>query len=63
MLTKLAAGDTPKMHLLTFELFANTKLPEWNGKKLRVPLEDDAIVAERGVEWLYPINPKMLLIK
>lgn len=33
------------------------------GKKLRVPLEDDAIVTERGVEWIYPINPRVLVIK
>ena len=50
-------------NLLSIELFAYTKLPEWNGKKLRVPLEDDAIVTERGIEWLYPINPRLLIIK
>ena len=22
--------------------------------KIRIPLEDDAVVTERGVEWLYP---------
>ena len=36
---------------------------KWDGKKLRVPLEDDAIITERGVEWLYPINPRILIIK
>ncbi len=50
-------------NLLSIELFAYTKLPEWQGKKLRVPLEDDAIVTARGVEWLYPINPRILVIK
>lgn len=50
-------------NLLSIELFAYTKLPEWKGKKLRVPLEDDAIVTERGIEWLYPINPRILVIK
>jgi len=50
-------------NLLSIELFAYTKVPEWKGKKLRVPLEDDAIVTERGVEWLYPINPRILVIK
>lgn len=50
-------------NLLSIELFAYTKLPEWGGKKLRVPLEDDAIVTARGVEWLYPVNPRVLLIK
>ncbi|MEL6924874.1 MAG: M24 family metallopeptidase [Bacteroidota bacterium] len=50
-------------NLLSIELFAYTKVPEWKGKKLRVPLEDDAIVTERGVEWIYPINPRILIIK
>ena len=50
-------------NLLSIELFAYTKVPEWGGKKLRVPLEDDAIVTERGVEWIYPVNPRVLVIK
>jgi Xaa-Pro aminopeptidase len=50
-------------NLISIELFAYTKVPEWNGKKLRVPLEDDAVITERGVEWLYPINPRILVIK
>jgi len=50
-------------NLLSIELFAYTRLPEWGGKKLRVALEDDAVVTERGVEWLYPINPRVLVIK
>ena len=50
-------------NLISIELFAYTKVPEWNGKKLRIPLEDDAVITERGIEWLYPINPKILVIK
>jgi len=50
-------------NLLSIELFAYTPLPEWGGKKLRIPLEDDAVVTERGVEWIYPVNQKILLIK
>ena len=50
-------------NLLSIELFAYTKVPEWGGKKLRIPLEDDAVVTNRGIEWLYPINPKVLVIK
>lgn len=50
-------------NLLSIELFAYTAIPEWGGKKLRIPLEDDAIVTERGVEWLYPVNQKVLLIR
>lgn len=50
-------------NLISIEFFAYTKLPEWGGKKLRVPIEDDAIITERGIEWLYPVNPRVLLIK
>jgi len=50
-------------NLFSIELFAYTPMPEWGGKKLRIPLEDDAIVTERGVEWLYPINQRVQVIK
>jgi hypothetical protein len=48
---------------LSIELFAYTAIPEWNGKKLRIPLEDDALVTHRGIEWLYPANQGIRLIK
>jgi Xaa-Pro aminopeptidase len=50
-------------NLFSIELFAYTAIPEWGNKKLRIPLEDDAVVTERGVEWLYPVNNKVLLIR
>ena len=50
-------------NLFSIELFAYTAIPEWGGKKLRIPLEDNAIVTERGVEWLYPVNERVLLIR
>jgi len=50
-------------NLFSIELFAYTAIPEWGGKKLRIPLEDDAILTERGVEWLYPVNNRVLLIR
>lgn len=50
-------------NLLSIELFAYTAIPEWGGKKLRIPLEDDAVVTARGVEWLYPINKRIQVIK
>ena len=50
-------------NLLSIELFAFTAVPEWGGKKLRVPLEDDAILTARGIEWLVPPNRKILLVR
>ncbi len=50
-------------NLLSIELFAYTALPEWDGRKVRIPLEDDAVVTERGVEWLYPPSDRLLLVR
>ena len=50
-------------NLISVELFAYTALPEWDNQKVRIPLEDDAVLTERGVEWLYPANERLLLIR
>jgi Xaa-Pro aminopeptidase len=50
-------------NLFSIELFAYTPIPEWGGKKLRIPLEDDAVVTARGVEWLSPINHRIQLVR
>ena len=50
-------------NLLSIELFAYTPVPEWDGAKVRIPLEDDAVVTERGVEWLYPPAERILLVR
>jgi hypothetical protein len=33
------------------------------GKKLRIPLEDEAVVTSRGVEWLSPPLQRIGLIR
>ena len=50
-------------NLLSIELFAYTAMPEWDGAKVRIPLEDDAVVTERGVEWLYPPIERIALVR
>ena len=49
-------------HLFAFELFASTPIPEWGGTWIRFGIEDDAIVTEDGVQYLYPPNRVILLI-
>ena len=36
-------------NMLSIELFAYTKADEFGGAKVRIPLEDDAIITERGI--------------
>jgi Xaa-Pro aminopeptidase len=50
-------------HMFAFEYFAYTPIPEWGGKKLRIPIEDDAILMEHGVQFLHPANYRLLVIK
>jgi Xaa-Pro aminopeptidase len=50
-------------NLFSIELFAYTPIPEWGGKKLRIPLEDDATITARGVEWVYPVNQRVILVR
>jgi Xaa-Pro aminopeptidase len=58
-----ASFEIQLTNLFAIELFVYTSVPEWGGGKARIPLEDDAIVTHRGVEWLYPVNDRVLLIK
>jgi Xaa-Pro aminopeptidase len=50
-------------HLFSFEYFAYTPIPEWGGKKLRIPIEDDAILMEHGIQFVHPANYRLLVIK
>ncbi len=50
-------------NIFAFEFIAVTPVPDWDGRKIRFNIEDNAIVTGLGVEWLYPPNEKILLIR
>jgi Xaa-Pro aminopeptidase len=50
-------------HMFSFEYFAYTPIAEWGGAKLRIPIEDDAILMESGIQFLHPANYRLLVIK
>ncbi len=50
-------------HMLSFEFFAYSPIEEWGGRKLRVPIEDNAILMEHGIQFLHPANYRLLVIK
>jgi hypothetical protein len=50
-------------NMFSIEFFAYTPLPEWGGAKLRIPLEDDAVMTARGIEWLYPHATRLLVVR
>jgi Xaa-Pro aminopeptidase len=50
-------------HLFAFEYFAYTPIAEWGGKKLRIPIEDDAVLMEHGIQFVHPANYRLLVIR
>ena len=50
-------------HLFSFEYIVHTAIPERPQNRLAINFEDNHIVTERGVEWLYPPNEKIIIIK
>ena len=50
-------------HLFSFEYFAYTPIAEWGGAKLRIPIEDDAVLTTAGIQFVHPANYRLLIIK
>jgi len=49
-------------NLFSFEFIVHTWVPEW-GQRLSINFEDNHIVTMNGVEFLYPPNEKIILIR
>jgi Xaa-Pro aminopeptidase len=50
-------------HLFSFEYFAYSPIAEWDGAKLRIPIEDDALLTEDGIQFVHPANYRLLIVK
>ena len=48
-------------NLFAFEYMIHTWIPEWN-RRVSINFEDNAIVTSKGVEFLYPVNEKIIVI-
>ena len=48
-------------NLFAFEYMIHTWIPEWN-RRVSINFEDNSIVTSKGVEFLYPINEKIIVI-
>ena len=60
---KRLAFELKPTNMISVEFFAYTPLPEWGGAKLRVPIEDDAVLTSRGIEFLHPHSTRLLVVK
>jgi Xaa-Pro aminopeptidase len=48
-------------NIFSLEFVVHTAIP--NGTRLAINFEDNAIVTDHGVEWLYPPNPRIQIIR
>ena len=48
-------------HLFSLEFVVHSLMDD--GTRLAINFEDNAIVTDNGVEWLYPPNSRLLLIR
>ena len=49
--------------IISLEFIVFTPAAEWNGVKIPVNVEENVVVTERGIEWLYPPQEKVLVIR
>lgn len=59
-------GDEDKLRLGSYtsiELNTSTAVPEWNGQKVTIMAEDDAVMTESGFRFIRPRQTEFYLIK
>ncbi|MFQ6038809.1 MAG: M24 family metallopeptidase, partial [Candidatus Aminicenantales bacterium] len=49
--------------LIAFEFIVFTPAPEWGGNKVPVCVEENALITERGIEWVHPPQNRVLVIR
>ena len=49
--------------IISVEFIVFTPVEKWNGKKVPVNIEENALITERGIEWLHPPQNRVLLIR
>ena len=49
--------------IISLEYIVFTPAEEWNGNKIPVNVEENVLITERGIEWLYPPQARVLVIR
>jgi methionine aminopeptidase len=49
--------------LIAFEFIVFTPAEEWDGNKVPVCVEENALITERGIEWVHPPQERVLVIR
>ena len=49
-------------NIFSFEFVVNTWVPE-QGRRMSINFEDNAIITDKGIEFLYPVNKEIIIIR
>lgn len=49
--------------LIAFEFIVFTPAAEWGGNKVSVCIEENALIIERGIQWVHPPQNEILIIR
>jgi Xaa-Pro dipeptidase len=49
-------------NIFSFEFVVNTWVPE-RGRRMSINFEDNAIITDKGIEFLYPVNKEIIIIR
>ena len=49
--------------LFAFEFIVFTPAPEWGGNKIPVCYEENALITEKGIQWVHPPQNEILIIR
>ena len=53
----------PQNTIISVEYIVFTPEKEWGGNKIPVNIEENALITDHGIEWLYPPQNKVLIIR
>ncbi len=53
----------PPNLIISMEYIVFTPADEWGGAKIPVNIEENVLVTERGIEWLYPPQDRVIVIR
>ena len=49
--------------IISLEFIVFTPVDKWNGKKVPICIEENALITESGIQWLHPPQEKVLIVR
>ena len=49
--------------IISLEFIVFTPVEKWNGNKVPICIEENALITENGIQWLHPPQEKVLIVR